>query len=513
MPQYRHQSETEENILEIRNLKKAFEGVMAVDHVSFSVRRGEVHALMGENGAGKSTVIKIISGIHKADSGEVIYDGKKCSFSNALGAQHAGISTVYQELNMIPALSVSENIFLGRYPFDAWGIDWKAMHAAAQSLVSDLDVGIDVRKPLAEFGTAKKQIIYILRAISLKSKLIVMDEPTSSLDTNEVEMLFGIIEKLKSAGIAVIFITHRLDEVYRRCDRVTILKDGRSEGTYPISELSQYVLLEKMVGRNSLALEYKRTRRNAKGDDRVLEVKNISRVPYVRNVSFELHRGEVLGLAGLLGSGRTEIARIIFGCDIPDSGEIRVKGKRLHLRSPTDAVSRGMAFCTENRREEGLFPNMSVQSNIVACALSKLTTLGFIDDRRRREVSRDYIRKLAIKTSSASQLVKKLSGGNQQKVILSRWLAMNPELIILDEPTRGIDVGGKREIEILISEFSRRGIGVLFISSELSELVRNCDRVIVLRDGRAVGELLGDDIEEKNIMWTIANNRQLNGQN
>jgi galactofuranose transport system ATP-binding protein len=503
----------EENILEIRNLQKAFEGVTAVDHVSFSVRRGEVHALMGENGAGKSTIIKIISGIYKADSGEVIYDGKKCSFSNALGAQHAGISTVYQELNMIPALSVSENIFLGRYPYDAWGIDWKAMHAAAQSLVSDLEVGIDVRKPLAEFGAAKKQIIYILRAISLKSKLIVMDEPTSSLDTNEVEMLFGIIDKLKSAGIAVIFITHRLDEVYRRCDRVTILKDGCSEGTYDVSELSQYALLEKMVGRNSLALEYKRTRRDAKGDDSVLEVKNISRVPYVRNVSFELHRGEVLGLAGLLGSGRTEIARIIFGCDIPDSGEIMVKGKRLELHSPTDAVSQGMAFCTENRREEGIFPNMSVQSNIVACALSNLTTLGFIDDRRRREVSRDYIRKLAIKTSSASQLVKKLSGGNQQKVILSRWLAMNPELIILDEPTRGIDVGGKREIEILIGEFSRRGIGVLFISSELSELVRNCDRIIVLRDGRAVGELLGDDIDEKSIMWTIANNRQLNGQN
>jgi monosaccharide-transporting ATPase len=503
----------EENILEIRNLNKAFEGVRAVDRVSFSVRRGEVHALMGENGAGKSTVIKIISGIHKADSGEVIYDGKKCSFSNALGAQHAGISTVYQELNMIPALSVSENIFLGRYPFDAWGIDLKAMHAAAQRLVSDLEVGIDVRKPLAEFGAAKKQIIYILRAISLKSRLIVMDEPTSSLDTNEVEMLFGIIDKLKSAGIAVIFITHRLDEVYRRCDRVTILKDGRSEGTYAISELSQYQLLEKMVGRNSLVLEYKRTRRDAKGDDRVLEIKNISRVPYVRNVSFEVHRGEVLGLAGLLGSGRTEIARIIFGCDIPDSGEIMVKGKRLDLRSPTDAVSQGMAFCTENRREEGIFPNMSVQSNIVACALSKLTTLGFINDRRRREVSKDYIRKLGIKTSSASQLVKKLSGGNQQKVILSRWLAMNPELIILDEPTRGIDVGGKREIEILIAEFSRRGIGVLFISSELSELVRNCDRVIVLRDGRAVGELLGDDIDEQSIMWTIANNRQFNGQN
>jgi simple sugar transport system ATP-binding protein len=468
---------------------------------------------MGENGAGKSTVIKMISGLHKADSGEIIYDGKKCSFSNALGAQHAGISTVYQELNMIPALSVSENIFLGRYPFDAWGIDWKAMHAAAQSLVSDLGVGIDVRKPLDEFGSAKKQIIYILRAISLKSKLIVMDEPTSSLDPNEVELLFSIIDKLKSAGVAVIFISHRLDEIYRRCDRITILKDGRHEGTYDTDKLSQYQLLEKMVGRKGLALEHDRTRRDATGEDRVLEVKNVSRVPYVHNVSFALHRGEVLGLAGLLGSGRTEVARIIFGCDMPDSGEIMFKGERADLRSPADAVSLGMAFCTENRREEGIFPNMSVQNNIVACSLSSLTTLGFIDDRKRKEVSSDYIRKLAIKTSSASQLVKKLSGGNQQKVILSRWLAMNPDLIILDEPTRGIDVGGKREIENLIGEFSDRGISVLLISSELSELVRNCDRIIVLRDGRAVGELSGDAINEQSIIWTIANNRQSNGQN
>lgn len=498
----------EENILEIRHLTKAFEGVTAVDHVSFSVRQGEIHALMGENGAGKSTVIKIISGLHRADSGEIIYDGKKCSFSNALGAQHAGISTVYQELNMIPALSVSENIFLGRYPFDAWGIDWKSMHAAAQSLVSDLGVEIDVRKPLDEFGTAKKQIIYILRAISLKSKLIVMDEPTSSLDSNEVELLFSIIDKLKSAGVAVIFISHRLDEIYRRCDRITILKDGCHEGTYDIGDLSQYQLLEKMVGKKGLALEHNRTRHDATERVRVLEVEDICRVPYVQNVSFALHRGEVLGLAGLLGSGRTEIARIIFGCDMPDSGEIRVKGKRADLRSPADAVSLGMAFCTENRREEGIFPDMSVENNIIACSLSSQTTLGFIDGGRRKQIAGDYIKKLAIKTSSASQLVKKLSGGNQQKVILARWLAMNPDLIILDEPTRGIDVGGKREIENLIGEFSDRGISVLLISSELGELVRNCDRIIVLRDGRTVGELSGDAITEQSIILTIANNRQ-----
>ncbi len=495
----------DDNILEVRELTKSFAGVTAVDHVSFAVRRGEVHALMGENGAGKSTVIKMISGLHKADSGAIVYDGKERSFSNALSAQHAGISTVFQELNMIPALSVSENIYLGRYPFNAWGIDWKAMHAAAQKLVSDLGVSIDVTKPLEEFGAAKKQIIYVLRAISLKSKLIVMDEPTSSLDANEVELLFSIMDKLKSTSVAIIFISHRLDEIYRRCDRITILKDGRHEGTYDVGELSQYQLLEKMVGRKGLALEHDRTRHDATGEERVLEVKGITRAPYVNNVSFAVHKGEVLGLAGLLGSGRTETARLIFGCDMLDSGEVLVKGKRAHLRSPADAVSLGMAFCTENRREEGIFPDMSVESNIVACSLSSLTTLGFIDERRRRAVASDYIRRLAIKTASPRQLIKTLSGGNQQKAILSRWLAMNPDLIILDEPTRGIDVGGKREIENLIGEFADRGISVLLISSELSELVRNCDRVIVLRDGSVAGELTGDAISEKGIIRTIAN--------
>lgn len=319
-------------------------------------------------------------------------------------------------------------------------------------------------------------------------------------------MLFSIIDKLKDDGTAIIFISHRLDEIYRRCDRITVLKDGRLEGTYDIGELSQYQLLEKMVGKKGLALEHQRLRSPALDDERILEVRSVARAPAVQNVSFSVHRGEVLGLAGLLGSGRTETARLIFGCDPLESGEILVRGKRANLRSPADAVALGIAFCTENRREEGIFPDMSVQDNIVACSLSDLTTLGFIDDRKRRGVAADYIRKLGIKTASAGQLIKKLSGGNQQKAILSRWLAMNPVLIILDEPTRGIDVGGKREIENLIGAFADRGISVLLISSELSELVRNCDRIIVLREGRAVGELSGDAISEQSIIRTIADN-------
>jgi galactofuranose transport system ATP-binding protein len=405
----------EDSILEIRNLTKKFEGVVAVDNVSFSVRSGEVHALMGQNGAGKSTVIKVLTGIYKADFGDIIYDGKKCTFNTALSAQHAGISTVYQELNMIPHLSVSENIFLGRYPRDKLGINWKAMNEAAEELVTNLGVKIDVRKPLNEFGTAKKQIIYILRAISLKSKLIVMDEPTSSLDTNEVDLLFGIIEKLKKDGVAVIFITHRLDEVYQVCDRVTILKDGKCEGTYKIRELTQYELLTKMMGKNNLAKEHSRVRRDIRDKECVLEVRNITRIPYVRDISLKLYRGEILGLAGLLGSGRTELARIIFGCDTPESGEIYLEGDLVKLHTPADAVMKKIAFCTENRREEGIFPNMSVENNIVASALSQITMAGFINTKKRKQISNNYIQKLMIRTYSDKQLVKNLSGGNQQK--------------------------------------------------------------------------------------------------
>jgi simple sugar transport system ATP-binding protein len=503
----------EDNILDIRNLYKHFAGVTALDDVSFTVRRGEVHALMGENGAGKSTLIKILTGIYRADSGEIYFDGKKCMFPNALSAQHAGISTIYQELNMIPYLTVSENIFLGRYPMKGGGIDWKTMHQNAQKLVDDLGVVIDVKKPLNAYGTAKQQIISILRAISLKAKLIVMDEPTSSLDSNEVDILFGIIDKLKNDSVSIIFITHRLDEVYRKCDRISVLKDGHYVGTYNVSELSQYELLTKMIGRKDLSIEQVRQSRDLKSEDYVLDVRNITRAPHVNDVSFKVKNGEVVGLAGLLGSGRTEIARIIFGCDIPDSGEIYMSGKKVRLHSPQDALKAGVAFCTENRREEGLFPDISVQNNIAVCSLKRMSTAGFIHTKERKKLSEEYIGRLTIKTPSGEQMIKNLSGGNQQKVILARWLATDPKLIILDEPTRGIDVGAKAEIERLICEFSERGISVLFISSELSELVRNCDRIIVLRDGAVVGELTKDDISEKNIMWMIAHKTAIGSMN
>lgn len=492
-----------EPILTVENLTKAFAGVKALDHVSFSVKRGEVHALMGENGAGKSTLIKIISGLYKADAGRLIFDGRECVFHTTLSAQQAGISTIFQELNLIPYLTIAENIALGRYPMNRGGIDWKGVEEKAQEMVDNFGVNIDVRKPLRSYGTAQQQITAILRAVSIKSKLIIMDEPTSSLDTKEVGILFNIIDKLRADGISVIFISHRLDEVYSKCDSITVLKDGHYIGTYGKNELSQYELLSKMIGQK-FALESNKNKRDFSDSEIFLNVRHVTRLPYVNDVSLTIRRGEIVGLAGLLGSGRTETARIVFGCDAPDSGEVLVEGEKLKPHSPKDAMRHGIAFCTENRREEGIFPELSVKNNITICVLPQLTTAGVIRSRAKTQLAKNYINKLAIKTPSDEQLIKNLSGGNQQKVLLARWLATNPKLIILDEPTRGIDVGAKQEIERLICEFSEKGISVLFISSELPELVRNCDRIIVLRDGSAVAELTGDDISEQNVMLAIA---------
>ena len=497
-----------ENILEVHGLTKEFAGVRALDNIEFSVEKGEIHALMGENGAGKSTLIKILTGLYKADAGQIIFDHEERKFTTVQSAQKAGVSTIYQELNMIPYLTVSENIFLGHYPYNQSGIDWKKMHEDAQALIDEVGIDIDVRKTLNNYSTAKQQIISIIRAVNFNCKLLIMDEPTSSLDTNEVEILFGIMDKMKAKGVSMIFISHRLDEVYKKCDRITVLKDGHYMGTQKTEELSEYELLKTMLGKKEVKLERTLPIRDFSDKEDVLEVKNLIRVPYVNDVSFHIKKGEILGLAGLLGAGRTETARIIFGCDHPDSGEIYVEGKQVKIKSPEDAIKAGLAFCTENRREEGIFPDVTVQNNLTICSLDNLTKGGFINSKKRKQLSDDYIQKLLIKTPSGEQLIKNLSGGNQQKVILSRWMAIHPKLIILDEPTRGIDVGAKAEIEKLIHDFSANGISVLFISSEMAELVRNCDRILVLRDGKAMGELSGGDISEKSIMETIATGKE-----
>lgn len=496
-----------DNILEMREVCKYFPGVRALEDVDFSVRRGEIHALMGENGAGKSTLIKVLTGVYQKDKGTVLFDGKETHFANTLDAQKSGISTVYQELNMIPYLSVAENIYLGRYPKDKLGIDWKKLYSDAQSLLEDMGLSLDVHRPLNDYGTASQQMVSIARAVSLNCQLMVMDEPTSSLDTKEVQKLFSIIESLKKRGISVIFISHRLDEVYHISDRITILKDGSYVGTYKPDELDQYELINKMVGR-SVKQNAKSLRNfHPQSGDYLVELDDIACFPKVLNVSIRIQVGEIVGLAGLLGSGRTETAQVLFGYERPETGDIRIHGKTVNLRAPKDALRYGLAFCTENRREEGVIPNMSVRDNIAISCLPKLSRYGMIDKRKRDQVVDEYIEKFRIKTPHTLQKLKNLSGGNQQKVILARWLATNPQLIILDEPTRGIDVGAKKEVETLIAEFADQGIGVLFISSEIGEMARNCDRIYVMRDGEIIGNLTGDDIDEDTIMRIIANRK------
>lgn len=494
----------EQEILKIEHITKRFNGISVLNDISFSVKKGEIHGLMGENGAGKSTFIKILTGIYEKDEGKILFENKECHFHNALDAQHAGISTIYQELNMIPYLSVSENIFLGRYPKNSLGIDWSTMDQSAQRMIDDLGIDIQVKNKLNEYGTAKQQIISIIRAISLDASIIVMDEPTSSLDAHEVEILFGIMDKLKDQGITILFVSHRLSEIYAKCDRLTILKDGGYEGTYEIKEISELELVKKMIGNRSPEIKNKKNARDLSKKETVLEVQNMKRAPYVNDISFHVRRGEVLGLAGLLGSGRTELVRLIFGCDQKDSGDLFIEGKKENIKTPEDAVKKKLAFCTENRREEGIFPFVSVKNNIAVCSLQELTKGLFINNAARTEMADGFIKKLRIKTFSREQLIKNLSGGNQQKVLLARWMATKPKLIILDEPTRGIDVGAKGEIEKIVRELSEEGISILYISSEIQELIRNCDRVMVLREGRVCGELTAGEITEMNVMRFIA---------
>lgn len=493
-------------LVEIKDASKHFPGVKALDHVSLSIRRGEVHALSGENGAGKSTLIKILTGVYTYDEGSIIFDGSPVAFKSTNESQKAGIGSVYQELNMIPYLSVAENIYIGDYPMGKTGIDWKELYENAQKQLDSLNIDVDAKKQLNELSTAQQQMVSIVRAVSRDCKLIILDEPTSSLDTKEVKTLFSLVRQLKEKGVAFIFITHRMEEIYQICDRITVLKDGHFIGTYQAEDLNQYQLVTLMVGRE-ITQQRKQTYFSPEKDQNyVVEVRNLAKKPKVKDVSFGISRGEIVGLAGLLGSGRTEVAEMLFGSEMPDAGEILYEGILQKNISPTKAVRAGLAFCTENRRLDGIVPNMSVKNNIVLACMKQISRLGFVISRKRLALVNRYIEELRIKTPTPEQRIRNLSGGNQQKALLARWMATNPKLIILDEPTRGIDVGAKQEVERLVQQIASQGIGVLLISSEIPELVRNCDRVIVLREGEQVGELAGAQISEEAIMQIIAQN-------
>jgi galactofuranose transport system ATP-binding protein len=501
--------------VDVVEVSKRFAGTIALDRVDLALHAGQVHALVGENGAGKSTLIKIITGVHRPDGGVVRYRGEPVGFGAPRDAQAAGISTIYQELNLVPGMSVAGNLFLGREPLNRLRlIDFATMHRAARDLLARYGVSVDVRRPVGELGAGVQQMVAVARAVSADARVVIMDEPTSSLEPREVDRLASVIELLRDDGVAVLYVTHKLDEVERLCQRVTVLRDGRRVHTGPVAGTSRLALVATMLGRRiDEVREHGMTRfGEAHGSsggepvlrDPVLRATGLTRPPVLAGVSVDVHAGEVVGLAGLLGSGRTETARAVFGADPVDSGSISVDGVRRRRWSPAAAIAAGVALVPEDRKAEGVIPDLSVHDNIVLAALPRLTRAGFVTERRCREIVDVFVRRLRIKIAGPDQPVRDLSGGNQQKVLLARMLCLEPRVLLLDEPTRGIDVGAKAEIQSLIDELASHGLGVVLISSELEEIVEGADRVLVLRDGAVVGVLTGDAISENQIMTTIA---------
>ncbi len=502
-----------EILLDIKDLEKTFPGVRALKGVKLTVNKGEVHALMGENGAGKSTLIKVLTGIYQKNGGTINFDGEEIDCRTPMEANDKGISTIYQELNLVLFQTVYENLFLGREPRDKFGrVDRKTMIAEADRILKDLGIDVDVSAPLSRYPTAIQQMVAIARAVSINAKLVIMDEPTSSLDAQEVQVLFRIIRQLKGQGISVIFISHKLDEIFEICDRLTVFKDGEYVGDYDIKDLNQFKLISLMVGKDTVTLERKKEGYDFADATPIVNMKNIRQGMRLNGLDVELRQGEVVGLAGLLGSGRTELAQVLFGTSMPDDGEVFWWGEPANIHSPSDAIKKGMGFCTEDRKVEGIVPHLSVKENMTLALLPKLNRFGFVKFKEQDEIVRHYIERLKIKTPTPEQQICNLSGGNQQKVLLARWMCMNPKLIILDEPTRGIDVGAKAEIEDLIQELSKSGISILMISSEIAELERNCDRIIVMREGKVAGELVDKDIHQDKIMEAIAKGSESEGK-
>ena len=491
----------------MRGIYKSFIGVDALKGVNLTVGKGEVHAIAGENGAGKSVLIKILTGLYQKDAGQIFFDGQEVHFTSPHQAQAAGIRTIYQELNTVAYLSVAENMFLGNEIKKRGVIDWKETNRRARQILESIGLDIDVTRSIMCYGAAVQQMISIAMAISLEAKLIIMDEATSSLDEKEVGMLLNIVRKLKADGISVIFITHRMNEIYEICDKVTILKDGEYIGQHKTGELTKLDLISKMIGRDASGiLNFKKVANPVLADsENILTAENLNDGRALNGMGLNLKRGEILGLAGLLGSGRTETAMSLFGAHHLVSGHVTISGKAVKLNNPRTAIKHKIALCPEERKADAIFPDMSVRDNMIMTVLNKISKFGFISNKKADEIVEKYIGALKIKTPSSNQLIKFLSGGNQQKVILGRWLGSDPELIILDEPTRGIDVGAKAEMENLIQKIAvEEKISVLMISSILEELVRNCDRILVMREGMPIAALDDQDISEINIIHAIS---------
>ena len=481
----------------MNGISKRFPGVQALSDFSMDVYKGEVLSLMGGNGAGKSTLMKILSGAYVKDEGEIIFGGVKTEIGSPKAAEDLGISIIYQELNLVPSLTVAENLFIGNHPKNALGfVDWNRMYSLAQQHLDDMEIRLDARDTIASLSIAQQQMVEIVKAVSMDARLVIMDEPTSSLTTKEIEVLFNIIRRLKEKNVSVIFITHRLDEVFQISDRITIMRDGKFIDTVNTADITKNELISKMIGRE---MSKQFPDRDVKIGDELLRVEGLSDGIKIHDISFTLHRGEVLGFAGLVGAGRTETMHTIFGSRKRKSGKIYLDGKEINNRSPRKSIENGIGLLTENRRIEGLVLPMSVRENIDVVAIRKVLKNGLISRKKETEYSKKYVDALSIKTPSIEQKVMLLSGGNQQKIVLSKWLMSDCEVIIMDEPTRGIDVGAKKEIYDIINELASQGKGVIVVSSEAEEVMGISDRIVVMCEGRITGVIGKDEFSQERI--------------
>lgn len=496
-------------ILSMQGIGKVFPGVKALQNVDFTLRKGEIHALMGENGAGKSTLIKVLTGVYELDSGKILMgeDQKAIVNKSPQDAQKNGISTVYQEITLCPNLSVAENLFIGREPRRFGLIDWKTMNRKSRELLEHLDIQVDPTTQLDDCSIAVQQMIAIARAVDMKCKVLILDEPTSSLDDEEVEKLFGLMRRLKAEGVGIIFVTHFLEQVYAVCDRITVLRNGELVGEYKTSELPRVKLVAKMMGKDFDDLADIKSSHRKDADDKkvpMIEAEKLGHTGTIKPYDLVINKGEVIGFTGLLGSGRSELVRTIYGADKPDTGVLKVDGKEVKINTPLDAIKLGMGYLPENRKRDGIVADLSVRENIILALQARMGMFHPISRKKMEEYADKYIEMLQIKTASRETPIKSLSGGNQQKVIIGRWLLTDPSFLILDEPTRGIDIGTKTEIQKLVLDLADQGMSVAFISSEVDEMLRTCSRMAVLRDGQKVGELSGDDLTQDKIMHTIA---------
>jgi len=483
-------------LLEMKGIGKSFPGVRALQGVSLTVREGQVHALLGENGAGKSTLIKILSGAYTRDEGEILFEGRPVAIRSPQDAQALGISTIYQEFNLARDLTVAENIFLGHLPTKGWRVDWEAARRRSREILDRLGSTIRVDTAVSTLSVAEQQLVEIAKALNRRTRILVMDEPSAVLGENDLEHLFQVVRALQAEGIGVVYISHRMREIFELADEVTVLKDGRYVATRPVAEVGMDELVRLMIGRD---LKDVYPRREARPGEVLLEVKGLRRSRLVHDVSFQVRAGEIVGFAGITGSGRTEVVRAIFGADAHDA-ELRVAGAPYEARSPTEAIRRGIALVNEDRKAHGLFLQQSVTTNTTIASLRSLCWAGVIRRARERTVVQKMIQDLRVKTPGADFIVVNMSGGNQQKVILARWLLADTRVLIMDEPTRGIDVGSKSEIYQIMNELTQRGVGIIMISSELPEVLGMSDRVLVMREGTIAGELTRAEATEEAIM-------------